>query len=130
VPPEEIDMTFTSPPYFNLERYADAEDNQRCKKYSTKTEFFLGFLKPTILNTLAKLKVGGHMIFNVSNTKIFTDKDIWLDRKIEEYAVGSGLAVKVSPFPQCIVKSSTCDCAPEPKAKQQDMILVFIKVTD
>jgi DNA modification methylase len=133
VPMEKIDMTFTSPPYFNLERYADDEDTQSYQKYLTETEYFDGFLKLTILNSLTKLKVGGLMIFNFRNTKIFTDKDIWLDGKIREYAIGSGLVELVSPFPQYISRCSSSDfpLGTEAEVKPQDMmILIFIKWID
>ncbi|MCP4832649.1 MAG: hypothetical protein GY886_10600, partial [Gammaproteobacteria bacterium] len=47
--PENIDLAFSSPPYFNLEKYSD-EPTQCMNKYHTLDEWFEGYVAPTIGN--------------------------------------------------------------------------------
>jgi len=65
---EEVDLCFTSPPYFNTEIYS-YEDSQSWKRYQTVEEWNIKFLAQTIANCWESLKVGGHMILNVANVK-------------------------------------------------------------
>lgn len=65
---ESIDLCFTSPPYFDTEKYAD-EETQSYKKYPTESGWINGFLKDTISNCYCSLKVGGKMMLNIANTK-------------------------------------------------------------
>lgn len=63
-----LDLCFTSPPYFDLEKYAD-EPTQSYIKYKTKKEWIDGFLAQTFENCYCGLKVGGHMIINIADVK-------------------------------------------------------------
>ena len=63
-----IDLCFTSPPYYDWEKYSD-EDTQSYIKYPTKEEWIEGFLRQTIENCYYGLKSGGTLIMNVANTK-------------------------------------------------------------
>lgn len=65
---ESIDLCFTSPPYFDTEKYSD-EETQSYKKYPTESGWIGGFLKNTISNCYCSLKVGGKMMLNIANTK-------------------------------------------------------------
>jgi DNA modification methylase len=65
---ESIDLCFTSPPYFDTEKYAD-EETQSYKKYPTERGWIDGFLKDTISNCYCSLKVGGKLMLNIANTK-------------------------------------------------------------
>ena len=65
---EEVDLCFTSPPYFNTEIYSH-EDSQSWKRYQTVEEWNSKFLAQTIANCWESLKEGGHMILNVANVK-------------------------------------------------------------
>ena len=64
----EVDLCFTSPPYFDWEKYSE-EDTQSYKKYPTVDEWLNGFLLNTIDRCHYGLKPGGHLILNVANTK-------------------------------------------------------------
>ena len=55
IPNEEVDLCFTSPPYFDTEKYSD-EETQSWKKYSTKELWLNGFLGKTLENCRACLK--------------------------------------------------------------------------
>ena len=61
-------MWFSSPPYFDWEKYSD-EETQSYIKYPTKQEWIEGFLRETIENCYYGLKSGGTLIMNVANTK-------------------------------------------------------------
>jgi hypothetical protein len=63
-----LDLCFTSPPYFNLERYSD-EDTQSFVKFKTKDEWVNGFLKKTIENAYIGLKSGRYLIINIADKK-------------------------------------------------------------
>lgn len=64
---ESLDLCFTSPPYFDTEKYSD-EETQSYKKYPSEETWINGFLKDTISNCYYGLKVGGKMILNIANT--------------------------------------------------------------
>ena len=70
--PEEksVDLCFTSPPYFNTEKYTD-EDTQSYKKFPTTNEWLNGFLRQTIKNCHYGLKDDGYMIINIANVKSY-----------------------------------------------------------
>lgn len=65
---ESIDLCFTSPPYFNTEKYSN-EPTQSYIKYPTENEWVNGYLKDTICNCYEALKMGGYMIINIANVK-------------------------------------------------------------
>lgn len=64
--PSTLDLCFTSPPYFDTERYS-TEDTQSYKKFSTYEDWLEGFWKQTMLNCKHGLKTGGHMLLNVAD---------------------------------------------------------------
>lgn len=63
-----IDMCFTSPPYFNLEKYAD-EETQSYKAFNNKESWVEGFLRPTFRNCHYGLKSDGVMLINIADPK-------------------------------------------------------------
>ena len=63
-----VNLCFTSPPYFDWEKYSD-EDTQSYKKYPTTDEWLEGFLRKTMENCYYGLKEDGWMLMNVANTK-------------------------------------------------------------
>ena len=64
---DTFDIIFTSPPYFDTEKYAD-EETQSFIKFPTKEEWVNGFLRKTIENCYRGLKSGKHMLINIANT--------------------------------------------------------------
>ena len=69
IPPNNsFDMCFTSPPYFNTEKYSN-EKTQSYIKYSTKDEWNEKFLLKTIKNCMTGLKKNGILAINVANVK-------------------------------------------------------------
>ena len=61
-----IDVSFTSPPYFNLEKYSD-DESESTKHYDNYELWLEKFAKPTIKNTYKYLKVGGYAMINIKN---------------------------------------------------------------
>lgn len=66
--PNTLDLCFTSPPYFDLEKYAD-EPSQSYLKFNTKDAWVEGFLRPTFENCKYGLKTEGHMLINIADVK-------------------------------------------------------------
>jgi hypothetical protein len=71
---EEFDLIFTSPPYFDKEKY-DQSDLQSYKKYKEFDSWMKDFLFKTIELRSENLKSGGHLIINVSD--IYTRKKLY-----------------------------------------------------
>ena len=61
-----FDVSFTSPPYFNLETYYN-DDSESTKNYNNYELWLDKFAKPTIDNTYKYLKIGGHAMINIKN---------------------------------------------------------------
>lgn len=61
-----FDVAFTSPPYFNLEKYYDDESSSTSNynNYSNWVDFFV---KPTVENTYKYLKKNGYAMVNIKN---------------------------------------------------------------
>jgi hypothetical protein len=75
-PSEEVDLCFTSPPYFNTEVYSD-EATQSCHKYPDVDSWNESFLRKTIKNCKDVLKSNGKLILNVAN--VINHKKLELD---------------------------------------------------
>jgi hypothetical protein len=69
---ETLDLCFTSPPYFDTEKYSD-EDTQSYIKYPTKDSWLNGFLKETMENCHYGLKCDKYMLINIANTPKYKD---------------------------------------------------------
>ena len=67
---ESLDLCFTSPPYFNTEKYSD-EETQSYIKFPTKDEWTDGFLRKTIQNCRYGLKRNRYMLINIANVSSF-----------------------------------------------------------
>ena len=71
VPEEEsLDLCFTSPPYFDTEKYSD-EDTQSYKKFPNKVDWLEGFLRKTIQNCAYGLKPRRYLAINIANVSSF-----------------------------------------------------------
>ena len=63
-----VDFCFTSPPYFDLEKYSD-EKSQSYVKYPEKDAWIEGFLRKTFENCHYGLKNDGVMAINIADIK-------------------------------------------------------------
>lgn len=66
----QIDFAFTSPPYFDTERYSD-EYTQSYKKYPTKELWLNEFMGATISNVRSALKTDCVMALNIANVRSY-----------------------------------------------------------
>ena len=63
---KQFDLSFTSPPYFNLEKYSE-DDCLSTKNYDNYSLWLTDFVEPTIQNTYEYLKIGGYAMINIKN---------------------------------------------------------------
>ena len=72
-----FDISFTSPPYFDTEKYSDS-DTQSYKKFNTYDSWVDGFYRNTIYNSCNALKIDGTFAINifekVDNIKEYTEE--------------------------------------------------------
>ena len=66
--PDDIDLAFSSPPYFNLEKYCD-EPTQCMNRYTTLDEWFDGYVVPTMRNIYNGLNSDGIFATNIADYK-------------------------------------------------------------
>lgn len=66
IPKNSFDTVFTSPPYFNIERYTQ-EDNQSWKKFKKLDQWLKGFLFPVLKKSWEGLQKDGTMVINISD---------------------------------------------------------------
>jgi hypothetical protein len=79
-----LDLCFTSPPYFDTEKYSD-ENTQSYIKFPTKEEWVDGFLRKTIENCHRGLKNGKYMLLNIANTpkyKFIEEETVKISKKL------------------------------------------------
>ena len=63
---ELFDVSFTSPPYFNLEKYSD-DSSESTINYNNYSAWVDKFVYPTVINTYQYLKKGGYAMINIKN---------------------------------------------------------------
>ncbi len=89
ITPELVDIAFTSPPYFDTEKYSD-EPTQSYIKFPTYEEWINGFLHKTFNNCYKSLKNNGWLIINIANTKKYKE----LEKDTIKTAIKSGFIYK------------------------------------
>ncbi len=72
--PEDIDLAFSSPPYFNLEKYSD-EETQCMVQFKTEDEWFDGYVAPTMENIHRGLNREGIFATNIADYKSYDRKE-------------------------------------------------------
>lgn len=63
-----VDFAFSSPPYFDLERYCE-EDTQCYNRFPTLDMWLQGYVRPTIVHLYKMLKGGGYYAVNIADFK-------------------------------------------------------------
>jgi hypothetical protein len=96
-PDENVDLCFTSPPYFNTENYSD-EITQSCHKFSSVESWNENFLRKTIQNCRDVLKENGKLILNVANvaTHKTLEEDTLKIAQDEGFSLNETLQLKLS----------------------------------
>jgi DNA modification methylase len=80
---DSMDIIFTSPPYFDLEKYA-TDDKQSFVKYPSYNDWLHNFLFKIILESKRIMKVNGVFLLNVGNArhnKIVDDVDKFVSKE-------------------------------------------------
>lgn len=93
-----VDVVFTSPPYFNVERYSH-DDTQSWVRYKEIGDWNKDFLHTTLKKIIPTLKEGGIMAINIAdvytNSKWSTDRG-WLEitNPMNHFLESQGLVYK------------------------------------
>ena len=80
--PENIDCAFSSPPYFNLEKYSD-EPTQCMNQFNSLDDWFEGYVAPTMRNIHTGLNADGVFATNIADYKTPKEEFKVVDRWIE-----------------------------------------------
>lgn len=67
---DSFDCAFTSPPYFDCEKYAD-EPTQSYQKFPTQNLWLYGYMRETLKETMRVVKKGGIIALNVQDVKSY-----------------------------------------------------------
>jgi len=67
---DSLDLCFTSPPYFDVEKYSD-EDTQSYIKFSKQKKWLYQYLGATLRNCKYGLKNNGYIIINIANVSSY-----------------------------------------------------------
>ena len=68
--PENVDLAFSSPPYFNLEKYSN-EETQCMVQFKTEDQWFEGYVAPTMENIKRGLNDDGIFATNIADYKSY-----------------------------------------------------------
>jgi len=79
--PEDIDCAFSSPPYFNLEKYSD-EPTQCMNQFDSLDSWFEGYVAPTMRNIHKGLNDNGVFATNIADYKTPKEEFKVVDRWI------------------------------------------------
>jgi len=79
----DFDIVFSSPPFFDLEKYSDFPEDS-LKKYDSEKEWCDNFLVKSLMKAYNLLKVGGHIILYMGGSKYVMEQMHMLD-KIMKY---------------------------------------------
>lgn len=66
----KVDLIFTSPPYFDLERYSD-ETTQSSVRFPSLSKWLEGFLFEALHRSVRCLKLGGGLVLNVADNPTY-----------------------------------------------------------
>jgi hypothetical protein len=75
----ELDFVFTSPPYFDRERYSN-DETQSFKKFSNYDSWRDGFLRPTLTTAFEYLRNDRYILWNIADIKMGKDKFFTLEQ--------------------------------------------------
>jgi hypothetical protein len=87
-----FDTIFTSPPYFDVERYSD-EDTQSWVRYKTIDDWNKNFLQKTLGKLIPTLKKGGILAVNIADVYNPKEKDYFdICNPMNEFLESQGLS--------------------------------------
>ena len=89
----DMDLVFTSPPYFDRELYSDDEE-QSCIKYPKYKDWLEGFLHPTLETCYDLLKPNRNCLINIADIKSEDKRFIPLEQDTIQAAIKVGFKFK------------------------------------
>jgi hypothetical protein len=95
--PRSASLVFSSPPYYDWERYS-AQGTQSFVRYDSYNTWLSGFLGPVVHESRRILKRGGHFILNISGKERRPDR-----ADVEALAIRSRLVLK-SAIPMMLAR--------------------------
>jgi len=116
-----LDLCFTSPPYFDLEKYAD-EETQSYVRFNNKEAWVEGFLRPTFENCYYGLKSGKFMLINIADVKDKHD----INLEFETIRVANEVGFETSGIHQLAL--SNVNLRGKDKKFKYEPIFIFKKV--
>ncbi len=116
---ESYELVFSSPPYFNLEKYSP-NPFQSYKRYPDFETWVSGFLVPVVLNAYRVLQKGGYFIVNIANIPRFGVGDRF--REIAESAFGAPISIH-----SLMLQANPSYIAKYGESKRSEPIFVFRK---
>ncbi len=67
--PPEVDLVFTSPPYFDREQYSQADDQSWKRHGESLSQWVDGFIAQVAARAFEALRQNGHLVLNVADVK-------------------------------------------------------------
>jgi hypothetical protein len=89
IPMRKVDLVFTSPPYFDCEKYSD-EPTQSYLRHPTREKWTEGFLREMIKGCKIIMKDDAKMILNIANTT----KHKWIEEETIRVASEEGFELE------------------------------------
>lgn len=123
-PSEPVDLVFTSPPYFDKEKYFD-EPGQCWRDYKSAQEWTESYVWPTIRKAAGALRPGGKLIINIDHE----NKDIFMSiahRAGLQFLNQYNLIIGKDHFAKANAATSVDDSA----QSRSEPILVFQKTSN
>lgn len=87
----KLDFVFTSPPYFDRERYSD-DETQSFKKFKTYESWRDNFLRPTLETSYEYLQNDRYICWNIADIKVGSNK--WFPLEQDSVDILTGLGCK------------------------------------
>jgi 16S rRNA G966 N2-methylase RsmD len=115
----EVDLVFTSPPYFDVERYSE-QDTQSWIRYSNLESWKNDFLFNVLGKIWKKVKRGGYMIINISDISSYSQTNTRLHicddmvnymKRFDDfrYIKGMGMPLSFKPNQSTIMSKETTE---------------------
>lgn len=116
---ESLDLCFTSPPYFNVEKYSN-EPSQSYIKYPTLNNWVDGYLKKTFENCYYGLKNDKYMIINIANNKL-------INSNLEEITIQTAISAGFCYVDNYLLTLSNINLKNKEKTHKFEPIFIFKK---
>lgn len=94
--PPKVDLVFTSPPYFDRERYSRSHGQSWLRHGTTITQWVEGFLRPVVRSSYGSLPSGGPLILNIADLTAGKGQVIPLVKMTQDVATEEGFILETT----------------------------------